>query len=613
MNSPIVTIRDKEVAGGHRLKISPFTSDHPLNIPDDISAARYRWIVTASLILAGILLYADALHHPQFLFDGRLFLLNNPLFKDLDYYKKLLDVHAFSTLDEQLGLDSDVTTNFMMRPVAYLTFTINYLISGFHPASFRAVNIALHICNALMVFGCLRKLLVLGSPARACTSSSFRFIPTAAAFVFLLHPMQTESVTYITQRFASLAAFFYLTTIWLYLLWITRSKDGHGGNVFRWCSVTTLLLGMFTRESLFTAPIMIMLLEVVVLATPPRQALKRAWPLLMLLPVIPVMVLLVSAGQSNSSFSMAGALNVVNYEGIPPLHYALTQLAVVLEYVWLYLFPFDQNVDHDHPLYTSLLQPQVMASALTIVGMLAGSYRLFRKYREDVRYALLFAGICWYFLGLSVSSSIIPLPDLMVEHRAYFASAGLICALITLIDLVRSRLTTVVGTRLILAAVFFWCLILSALTASRNDVWASGIDLWSDAAEKSPAKHRPWYNLGVAMVREGRFPEALPVLLKSIELSPQWSQAYEVLSVVYLELKRYQEAVDVSRKGIEVDPSNPTLYNYMGIALAELDQLDDARTAFLTALALAPGHKNAEENLDRLESFLESSIGQRKR
>ena len=571
----------------------------------------FRRIILSVVILAGVLLYCSTINHPQFLFDGTLFLQQNPLFKDLDYYTKLFDISEFSTLDEQLGLDSDVTTNFMMRPVAYLTFSANYLLSGFNPAAFRSVNIVIHILNSLLVFICIDHLLKYNLAHRPLSQFSLRFIPAVTVFVFLLHPLQTESVTYITQRFASLAALFYLTTIWLYLVWVEKHKQGKCGYV-RWLSVAALLLGMLTRESLFTAPIMIVLLEVTVLGNNLKAALKRATPHLLLLPLIPLLVIMVSIGQNNSQPSISGALNVVNYGATPVAHYALTQVVVVMTYVRLLLLPYGQNVDHDPLLYTHLLQLPVIVAGLLIVFMLAGSLFLFRKYRGDVRCVLILVGVCWYFLALAVSSSIVPLPDLMAEHRSYFASIGFVMALVCLLDVLRSRFSSVWSNRIAVLGVTAWCLVLVVLTYNRNNLWQSGVHLWSDAAIKSPSKHRPWYNLGVAYVKSGRYSEAISCLRKSIEISPEWGQAYEILAISYLELKRFQDAMEISLRGIDVDPSNPVYYNHLGVAYAELDRPEDAKQAFSTALALLPGYKNALTNLDKIESFMESNIGKRK-
>jgi len=573
----------------------------------------FRRITLAVIILAGILLYSNTLNYPQFLFDGNMFLLNNPLFKDLDYYARLFDIKDFSSLDEKFGLSPDVTTNFMMRPVAYITFSINYLISGFDPAAFRSVNITIHILNSLLVFACIE--LFLNATQTHTNSNRFsnRFIPASSAFIFLLHPMQTESVTYITQRFTSLAALFYLTTIWLYFIWTKQERSGKNRNYLRWISVAMLLLGMLARESLFTAPFLLVLLELTVLGNDLKTALRRTAPHLMLLPVIPVMVIMISAAQYNTAPSLHEAINVVNYVDFPISHYALTQLVMVVTYFRLYLLPYGQNIDPDPPLYTLPYQWPVILSALVIISMVGGSFLLYRKNRTDIRCVLVFVGVCWYFLALTVSSSFIPLPDLMAEHRAYFSSIGLIMALISLLDLLRTAL----GEKkriggMFVAGITVWCAVLIVLTYNRNTVWRSSLHLWSDAVRKSPDKDRPWYNLGLAYKTAGRSSEAVKCFRKAIELNPEWGKAYESLAVMLLHLKQFQEAVKVSIRGIEADPANPVLYNNLGIAYAEMDQDDAARQAFSTAIALRPGYENAMLNLDRLESFVETTVGKRR-
>jgi tetratricopeptide (TPR) repeat protein len=241
-----------------------------------------------------------------------------------------------------------------------------------------------------------------------------------------------------------------------------------------------------------------------------------------------------------------------------------------------------------------------------------GSYFLYRRNKDDVRCVLVFVGVCWYFLALAVSSSFIPLPDLMAEHRAYFPSVGFIMALFCLIDLLRTMFGTVRISGLFVTGTVIWCVVLSVLTYKRNTVWQSGIHLWSDTVKKSPAKDRPWYNLGSAYATAGNYSEALKCFQKVIEINPEWYNAYVVLAASCLELKRYQYAVEVSLQGISVDPANPVNYNNLGIAYAELGRDEDAKQAFSTAIALRPGYDNAKFNLDRIESFMETRLDRRR-
>ncbi len=577
-----------------------------------MSDGAYCKVVQSAIILVGILVYANTLAFQEINFDGIMFLLNNPLLKDLEYYAKLYDVFDFSLLDEQLSLNSDVTTSFMLRPLAYLTFSFNYMMTGLNPVGFRIVNIAIHIINSLFVFKCIRLLLCLAPSCRRLNQYSSRFIPAVSAVIFLLHPMQTESVTYIMQRFASLAALFYLVTIWLYLVWSHRKQSGMKPGHARWGSVLVLFFGMFVRESLFTAPIVIVLLEMTLFGNSVKSGLKRAAPHLMLLPVIPLMVILVSAAQNNSSASITGAINIVNYGGVPATHYALTQAVVVLAYLRLYLLPYGQNIDHYQTLYSLPYQLPVIGAAMIIVFMVGGSYLLYRKNREDVRCVLMFVGVCWYFLALSVSSSFIPQTELMAEHRAYLASVGFVMALICLIDFLRTMMGTVLISRLVVVLIIVWCGVLTVLTYKRNNVWQSAISLWSDSVKKSPTKDRPWYNLGVAYFKSGNYPESLKCFQRSQKICPEYGELYEYLGILYLELMSYQDAIEVGLKGIDIDPANPVIYNNLGIAYAQLDRTEDAKQAFSTAIALRPGYEKALLNKDRIESYMESTAGRRR-
>ncbi|MDD2364837.1 MAG: tetratricopeptide repeat protein [Desulfuromonadaceae bacterium] len=574
-----------------------------------MSDSKFRKLVLSAIALLGILLYSGTLKNSQFLFDGEMFLKNNPLFKDLAYYVELLDVKAFSTLDEQLGLHQDVTTNFMMRPVSYITFSINYILFGFNAVAFRSVNILIHIFNSALVFLCIRLFLNVSTPSSRLSNFSLRFIPAVTSSVFLLHPMQTESVTYITQRFSSLGALFYLSTIYIYLLWSDKKVQGRMQGFLRLSSIVVLLFGMFTRESLFTAPFMILLIEMLIFESSFAAGVRKVWPYLLMLPVIPVMTIIVSAAQTDSVATLSGAINSVNYNAVPVLHYALSQLVVVLKYLSLYLFPYGQNVDPDPLLYTLPYQLPVVASAITILLLIGGAYFLYIRNRGDIRYRLILTGICWYFLGLAVSSTFIPLPDLMAEHRAYFPSVGFLMALVSSLDLLRTGFCNERGTNILLWCTIVWCVLLSAATFNRNDVWHSRIKLWSDSVKKSPMKERPWYNLGASYLKKGIYHEALKCFKKVVEINPDSGKGYEMLAVSYLQLSQYQDVIDASIKGISVDPANPVIYNNLGIAYARIDRAEDAKQAFSTALALLPGYERARLNLDKLESYIESSVG----
>lgn len=555
--------------------------------------------MVALLTVSGLLLYANTLNYPQFLFDGELFLRHNPFIKELRYFTKIFDLFAFAKLDEQMGLPPDMVTSFLLRPVSYLSFALNYLADGFNPAGYRGVNIVIHCLNAILLFLALDRILERAPFPGRPDSFSRRFIPAATALVFLLHPMQTESVTYITQRFTSLGALFYLLTLWLYLVGRQEERT-RSGRLARFGSAALLFLGMFAQEGVVTAPVLLLAMELILFRSTLRAALARCWPHLALLPVIPILVCLVQMGQSQGP-AHSSPLDIVNYGGYGVLQYALTQSVVVWSYLRLYLVPYGLNADPDPPLHAVPDLPVVAALAALVAVGVAG-YLYFRRDRGAAG-GLVFFGLCWYFLTVSVSSSLVPQPDLMAEHRAYLSSAGFLLVLATLADRARrSFKESVVAPRLALGGLALCLVLLGALTVQRNQVWSSKEALWRDAASKSPGKARPWFNLGLALKETGQYEASVPCFQTALRIDPRYGGFYEGIVTSLICLSRFTEAVAYGEQGIKAAPNSPLLHNNLGVAYLELGQTEAARRLLRRALELRPGYDQASKNLLLLDS-----------
>jgi tetratricopeptide (TPR) repeat protein len=544
----------------------------------------YRNIVLTVIALLGTALYIHTLGFP-FVFDGEHYLVKNPLIKDFRYYGELLTPRRFAQIDELLKIDPDLTTNFMLRPVSYLTFSLNYFLGDLNPAGYRAVNIAIHILNAVLLYLFTERLLRPSPHHRTLDRASLRFIPTVAALFFLVHPLQTLSVTYIIQRFTSLGTVFYLLTLYLYLLSIQSDEQGRA-TLFQRLSLLTLIVGMLVKELMFTAPFMLLLMELVVLGTSLKAALRRALPHLLCLPLIPVMTAVCAALQNNSAASVSGSLNVVNYSHYPITAYLFTQLCVITTYLRMLLLPYGQNIDPDYPLYTSLLQGRVLLSLALLVALLAVAFFLFRRERRDLRYALAFFGTAWFFLAISIDSSIVPLPDLMAEQRVYLPSVGLFLLLAAMTDLLRTRLTSAPIRKGLLAVMVAWGIVLCGVTLVRNEVWHSEISIWQDTTAKSPRKARAWHSLAMAYAIESRYEEAVP--------------CFEKAAGIFMEQKRYGETAEECVKGLTLDPSNAELYRILGVSYTELGQLDDAEYVLRQSLDINPGNGSTRLALARV-------------
>jgi len=553
-----------------------------------------RGVVICSLVVAGWILYGRTLPYP-FAFDCWSYLYNNHLITDLKYFRLLTDINALALADRQLGLPNDVAINFLARPLLYLTFCANYLLHGLNPAGFRVVNIALHIFNALLVFLFLERLLDFSTKTHKFDSFSVRFIPVFTAMLFLLHPLQIESVTYIMQRSNPLVTCFCLGTLLLYHRFVSEHHYGKRW-LFRWGSVAALLCGMFVEESMVTVPLLLLLLEIIWLGNALKPALLRLLPHLCLLPVVPLLVLAVGELQRARGSESAGIMNILNYSDYSPWQYGVTQLCVIAGYLRLLLLPFGQNVDPDFPLYSSLLQWRPLGALTLLLLFILIPLLLFRRRADDSSSLLLFA-TGWFFLGLAASSGIVPQPDLMVENRVYSSSIGFFIVLAVLICWLRE---VRVLKRWVVPAAVVMVVTYGAVAWARNSVWSSNISLWEDAVAKSPAKVRVWHNLGMSYLDEARNAEAIECFTMSLSLNPSYQLSYDALVKAYTREGRFAEAQSVAFAGLSIAPDNAVLHNNLGVIYAETGQVELARHYFEKALLLRPNYGSARMNLDQL-------------
>jgi len=560
----------------------------------------YSRMVVFALMLAGVISYGRTLPYP-FAFDCWTYIQNNPLITDLKFFSLLTDSDALSMFDAQRGLPRNVATDFMLRPLTYLTLSVNYLLHGLNPAGFRAVNVALHIFNAIVVYLFLQRLLTCSSKAGQAGMFSVRFIPTFSAMLFLLHPLQIESVTYIIQRSSTLMASCCLVSLWTYLLFVTRQGQGRA-SLFRWVSLAALFSGMFVKESMVTVPLLLLLLEMVCLGSSVASAVRRTLPHLCLMPIVPLLVLAAGRLEHATAAAHSGVINIINYSGYSPAHYVITQLCVVSTYLRLLLLPYGQNIDPDYPLYSSLLQLRPLASLALLALMLAMAIMVYRRRTDDARGSLLLFGVGWFFLGLSASSSIVPLPDLMAESRVYCSSIGFFIVFATLLDWLRDMRWAAAVRQWVVPAALVMVVAYAAAAWARNGVWSSNITLWRDATAKSPKKERAWHNLGMACLDEGHPAEAITCFRGALDLNPTYILSYEALVTAYTRAGRTEEAKNSALAGLKIAPRNAVLHNNLGAIYAESGQADTARQFFEKALQLRPGYESARLNLERLNA-----------
>jgi tetratricopeptide (TPR) repeat protein len=379
-----------------------------------------------------------------------------------------------------------------IRPLLKFTYTLNWT-SGLGLFGFHLVNVGLHAANAVMFF-------LLAS--RLGGRSVSRFAALLAAFLFAVHPIQTEAVTYISGRSVSLMAFFYLGSLLSYL----RGRE-RGSRFFLYLASPILfLLAAASKEVALTLPLALILCEA---ARRERDGWKEIlrgqavhWGLLVALAVL----FLAHAGYGRlleACFDIRGvAANLLTQ--VHGIVYLLSRLAM----------PHALNIDPDLPVFSGW-SPTLIAEALFLAAVLAAGILGLKKR------SLAGFGICWFFLHLIPTNSFIPRLDLANERQLYLASWGLFLAVATGADLLRVKW----GARRVAAAAAVLVIALGMLTVSRNAAYRNEVSLWEDTVRKSPWKARGWNNLGYAYQQAGRFRDAESAYLRALRVDPGYALA----------------------------------------------------------------------------------------
>ncbi|HCC46745.1 MAG TPA: hypothetical protein DEQ38_01295 [Elusimicrobia bacterium] len=567
----------------------------PEKAPGKVPRAGF-WAHAAVLLLLaalGAAIYAVSVKGP-FLFDDHGYITNNPL---------ITNFSAFFGERPQPGVNENVDIHFSGRAAAFFTFALNYAAGGLDPSGYHVFNIALHVLNSWLVYW-LALLLFSRVPGRGgwadmtqgYTPGQLRAGAAAAALLFLCHPLQTQAVAYVSQRFASLSALFCLLSLGCYL-----SSRLSAGRAPRWAFYGAALLSavaaMKTKENSFPLPFMIAAAEFLFFSAPLKARLKLLLPLLLTLLIIPA-GLMYHGGEARTA---AAAMTAAGGKNPDVKSYALSQPEALVAYLKLLAWPSGQNADHDPPLRTSAGAP-VLGALLLLAALAAYGARL--AVSEDRLRAVSGFGLGWFFVMSAVESSVIPLGDLMFEHRAYLPSFGLaLCA--GALAAWAARLTAGSRTaRLAAAAVFLAaCAGLSSAARARAQLWSDEGALWRDAAAKSPRKARPHYNLGSVLVRAERFAEGAAELELALAVypdNPDNADVYYNLGLARARLEDYPRAVKAFLAAQQLAPERDSAYFNLGIVYLKQGRPEAARRQFEEALKRNPGHLKARAKLEQL-------------
>jgi Flp pilus assembly protein TadD len=471
------------------------------------------------------------------------------------------------------------------RFVLYLSLAWNVALTGRAPAGIRAVNVLVHFLNALLVGWIAAELFRrVGAGRRAQKTPRPQVTPEGvgliAALLFAAHPLATQAVTYIIQRATSLTALFELAAVALYLK--ARREGRHVWWALSWSSA---VIASFTKETAVILPLGVGLLEFTL-----RGAGARPVRLALLVPYLVVVPLVNWTSHLYNVEERRALTGLTETAAIGHITYLLTQLVVVPRYLGLWLWPAGQNLDHDVAVHPSL-DLAVMAGIGCLVAASVGA-ALARR-----RYPVLALGWIWFIVCLIPESSLVPIRDVMYEHRTYLPMAGLAWGAAALLaDFAAGGRGRVLAPALVVAA-------LVAVTHARNRVWRDEVSLWSDVTVKSPHKARGFNNVAMALEAGGRAGEAEAAYRRAIAVEPDYIYARVNLGRLYGLAGRYREAVAVLEEARTLAPNEVEVMTNLGTAWWGLGDTTRAAAFYRRALEVAPEARQPALNLARLRGL----------
>ena len=530
-----------------------------------------RHLLAVMIVYAlALLIYSNTFNSP-FIFD------DHPNIRD----NTAIQISTLNAAELYVAAFDSPSAN---RPVANISFALNYLVGGFDVRGYHAVNLAIHVGNGVLVY--FLALMLFGRMWRhevKPTQGTMFAAALVTAVLFVAHPVQTQAVTYIVQRMTGLSVLFYL----LSLLCFVRARSGSRFKIgLAVGCVLSGALAMGTKEIAASLPFAMLLIEMCVFR-------RGEWRWLFASPQYLVVACVV--------FALAGAL----YLGGDPASTVeaqylrrdfslterlMTELRVVFFYLSLIAYPAPQrlNLLHSFVVSNGLLEP--LSTLFCAMGLLAAIVFAIVGIRRRPTISLI---ILWFVLNSLIESSVMGL-ELVFEHRLYLPMFG-VCLGLGFATLHLSQRTPVVWF-----AVLGVVLYLSAGTFLRNAYWADATTLWVDVVAKNPLSARANNNLGRALLDDGAADEALVAFNKALFIDPNYAEPYNNLGVMFAEQRHFEIAMGYLLRARELRPESAQTLHNIGLVLTETGRTADAIAQFREAIALEPTYAKSHLSLASL-------------
>jgi tetratricopeptide (TPR) repeat protein len=514
-------------------------------------------VLAGVVVAAAVAAYHDSFSGP-FVFDGESSVVSN------------LTIRHLWPLDGPLQppVDGSPVSG---RPLVNLTLAFNYAVGGLDPRGYHVLNLFLHVSAGLLLFGIVRRTLLLTANSRIQSFSNApdepALIAAMAATLWVVHPLQTEAVTYVAQRAESMMGLFYFLTVYGFVRMVGAGAP-RGRRLWFSLSILASFLGMASKEVMASAPVIVLLYDRTFVAGSFGDAWRRRrlYYLALGSSWIVLAHLMVRTG------NRAGTVGF--HTSVPWWEYATNQGPAILHYLRLAVWPSPLVIDYGP---TWSWPADGRWAGCIVVGLLVAATALGLKRRSPAG----FLG-CWFFAILAPTSSVIPVAtEIVAEHRMYLPLAAL--AVLAALGLHRYARNLAPALACLLTAG------LVLVTVRRNEDYRSDLALWRQTVGQAPANAGAHNNLGLALAQAGDRAGALREFAEAVRLNPRMPGALGNRGMVLAAAGRLPEAVTAYQAALAINPDLEHVHGNLGRAWLKLGRMTEAVAEFRAAVLLNPG------------------------
>ena len=457
--------------------------------------------------------------------------------------------------------------HFIQRAPAQFTFAINYYFGEYSLFGYHAVNVIIHFISSILVFILAGAILNSAAIKQQIILSNKKIIRLFTALIFAVHPIQTESVTYIVQRMESLSFLFYTAALIMYYLF--RYEQRMLQKIIKFSIFFIFgILAVMTKQTAYTLPLTILLLELYFIRDQKGSSNRK---------------LIITLGSALFLAVVIGlAADILPKEQLSDttrLQYMMTQFVVIPRYIYLLFIPAGQNIDHHVFIPGSFTDPLLIAGFIFIGILFFLCFYLYKKEQTLISFS-----IAWFFAVISLRSSILPISDLMSEHRLYAALLGLGLFLSVSVISLAHRVTGEIKGRSVAATVLVIITAVYSISAiKRNEVWKDDLSLWKDSVTKSPEKFRPNYNAGEAYKKAGLSQTALNHYLKAYSINSESYGLCNNIGNIFSEKKDFDSAENYYIKALSLNPGYPKALNNLANVYFKKGKFEEAEELYVSA------------------------------